>query len=116
MGDDRPIHIEITKEFKRNLRTLSKKYRNIRSDIEPVVEKIQKGQFVGDRSPKTGHLNVYKVRARNRDIRKGKSGGYRIIYFVENDRKVTLVTLYSKTEQSDISAEKIQRILKDRIQ
>ena len=116
MGDDRPIHIEITKEFKRNLRTLSKKYRNIRSDIEPVVEKIQKGQFVGDRIQKTGHFNVYKVRARNRDNRKGKRGGYRIIYFVENDRKVILVTLYSKTEQSDISAEKIQRILKDRIQ
>lgn len=28
---------------------LSKKYRRIRSDIQPVIEEIQRGNFLGDR-------------------------------------------------------------------
>ena len=34
-----PVEIRFTPEFKRNLRTLSKRYRYIRSDIEPILEK-----------------------------------------------------------------------------
>jgi mRNA-degrading endonuclease RelE of RelBE toxin-antitoxin system len=112
MADDVPIRVEFTKEFKRNLRFLSKKYRNVRSDIEPIIAEIQKGKFVGDQIPKTGDSVIYKVRVRNRDTKKGKSGGYRIIYFLENEQKVILLTIYSKTKQSDISPEKIQSILK----
>ncbi|QTA91752.1 hypothetical protein [Desulfonema magnum] len=45
--------VEFTPEFKRNLRSLAKKYRHIRSDIQPVIDQIQKGDFVGDQIPKT---------------------------------------------------------------
>ena len=50
---------------------------------------------------------------RNRDIRKGKSAGYRLIYYVRTERKVILITIYSKTEQSDITPEQIRRMLKN---
>jgi mRNA-degrading endonuclease RelE of RelBE toxin-antitoxin system len=107
------VGLEFTPEFKRNLRVPAKKYRSIRSDVEPVIEKIQKGDFVGDQIPKTGDHTVFKVRVRNRDIRKGKSAGYRLIYYVETEKKMTLITIYSKTEQSDITPEQIRRILKN---
>jgi mRNA-degrading endonuclease RelE of RelBE toxin-antitoxin system len=104
------VQVEFTPEFKRNLRALSKKYRHIRSDVQPVLEQLQAGEFVGDQIPGTRYT-VFKVRVRNRDIRKGKSAGYRLIYQVKSPRSVVLVTIYSKLDQADISAEQIRRIL-----
>jgi mRNA-degrading endonuclease RelE of RelBE toxin-antitoxin system len=105
------IEVQFTPEFKRNLRVLSKKYRNIRSDIQPVLEQIMKGDLVGDKIPQTGDYTIFKVRVKNRDIRKGKSAGYRLIYYVKTDKNSILITIYSKTEKSNITPEQIQRIL-----
>lgn len=107
------IEVQFTPEFKRNLRVLSKKYRNIRSDVQPVLEQIKKGDFIGDQIPQTGDHTIFKVRVRNRDIRKGKSAGYRLIYYLKTETNVTLITIYSKTEQSNVTPDQIQRILKN---
>lgn len=106
------IDVEFTPEFKRNLRALAKKYRSIRSDVQPIISEIQKNNLIGNQIPKTGENTVYKVRIKNSDIRKGKSGGYRLIYYVKNEKKVILITIYSKTEQSDIAPEQIRQIIK----
>jgi mRNA-degrading endonuclease RelE of RelBE toxin-antitoxin system len=105
-----PVTVRFTPEFKRNLRSLSKKYRHIRSDVEPVVVQIQSGDFVGDRIPATGYT-LFKVRVKNSDAQKGQRSGYRLIYYVNSPAEVILVTIYSKLEQSDVSANEIRRIL-----
>ena len=107
-----PIQIRFTLEFKRNLRALAKKYRHIRSDVQPTIEQIQAGNFVGDQVPRTGYT-IFKVRVRNSDIRKGKRSGYRFIYYLKAPTEVILITIYSKLDQSDISPEQIRRILKE---
>ncbi len=104
------VRVEFTPEFKRNLRALSKKYRHIRSDVQLVLEQLQAGEFIGDHIPGT-HYTVFKARVRNSDIQKGKSAGYRLIYQVKAPALVVLVTIYSKLDQADISAEQIRRIL-----
>ncbi len=38
MSEALPIQVEAAATFNRNLRTLAKKYRNIRNDIQPVIE------------------------------------------------------------------------------
>ena len=55
---------------------------------------------------------VFKVRARNSDVQKGKSGGYRVIYYLKTETQILLVTMYSKSEQSDITSAEIREILK----
>ena len=105
--------VEFTPEFKRNLRSLAKKYRRIRSDIQPVIEQIQHGDFLGDQIPKTGEHTLFKIRVKNSDIRKGKSAGYRIVYYVKSETKIILITIYSKTEQADISPAQIRRIVEN---
>jgi mRNA-degrading endonuclease RelE of RelBE toxin-antitoxin system len=105
------VTVEFTPEFKRNLRVLSKKYRHIRSDVQPVIDQIQAGEFVGDKIPRVKYT-VFKVRIKNSDIQKGKRSGYRFIYYLKTKTNVILVTIYSKLEQSDISAEQIRRILR----
>ena len=104
------IQVEFTPEFKRNLRSLAKKYRHIRSDIQPVIEQLQNGSFLGDQVPRTSYT-IFKVRVKNSDIHKGKSAGYRFIYYLPSQTKVILVTIYSKSDQSDISPSRIRRIV-----
>jgi len=35
-----------------------------------------------------------KVRLRNSDAQRGKSGGYRVIYYLKTKAKIILVTIY----------------------
>ncbi|MEK9150422.1 MAG: type II toxin-antitoxin system RelE/ParE family toxin [Candidatus Desantisbacteria bacterium] len=104
------MQIEFTPEFKRNLRMLARKYRSIRMDIQPVIEQLQKGIIIGDQIPEMGLL-IFKVRALNRDIQKGKRSGYRLIYYKKTRIKIVLVTVYSKLDQSDISSKEIKDIV-----
>ena len=106
------MRIEYTPEFKRNLRHLAKKYRRIRDDIDPVIQRLAAGEFVGDQIPGVQYT-VFKVRIRNQDGARGKSGGYRLIYCVSSSRTIVLVTIYSKFEQGDISAAQIRNLLRE---
>jgi mRNA-degrading endonuclease RelE of RelBE toxin-antitoxin system len=104
------IQVEATRIFQRNLNKLSKKYSHIRQDIQPIIEKLQQGEILGDQIPRTGY-NVFKLRVRNSDNQKGKSGGYRLIYYLKTKTAIILLTIYSKSEQSDINTDNIQTII-----
>ncbi len=90
----------------------AKRYRNIRSDTQDVLEQIQSGNFVGDRIAGLGEdYIVIKVRVKNSNIQKGKSAGYRLVYQVESPVSILLLTIYSKSDRDDISANEILNIL-----
>ncbi len=107
-----PVQVAFTPEFKRNLRQLAKKYRHIQSDLQPILDQLASGSKPGDQVPQVRY-EVFKVRAKNSDALKGKSGGYRLIYYVKSESEVILVTVYSKTEQADIAPEDIRQIILD---
>jgi mRNA-degrading endonuclease RelE of RelBE toxin-antitoxin system len=109
-NDPSRVAVEFTNAFKRDLRALSKKYHHIRSDLQPTLETIESGDLVGDRVQGTEFV-VFKVRVRNRDIQKGKSSGYRLIYQLKTPTSVVLITIYSKLDQGDISSAQIRGIL-----
>jgi mRNA-degrading endonuclease RelE of RelBE toxin-antitoxin system len=106
------VQVEYTPEFKRNLRALAKKYRHIRDDVEPVIKRLEAGEVIGDQVTGTRYT-IFKVRVRNSDIQRGKSAGYRLIYYLRTPARIILVTIYSKLDQSDISAEQVRRILRE---
>jgi mRNA-degrading endonuclease RelE of RelBE toxin-antitoxin system len=111
MTDEIPqIQIVFSDEFKTRLRTLLKRYRSIRNDIQPLLNELQSGNFIGDQIPGTGYT-VFKVRLKNSDIQKGKSGGYRVIYQLRGDTYILLVVIYSKSDQDDIPANQIRDII-----
>jgi mRNA-degrading endonuclease RelE of RelBE toxin-antitoxin system len=107
-----PVQVTFTPEFKRNLRQLAKKYRHIRADLQPVLDQLTGGDRPGDQVPGVRY-EVFKVRAKNSDASKGKSGGYRLIYYVKSASEIVLVTVYSKTEQADIAPQDIRQIILD---
>ena len=106
------VKIQYTPEFKRNLRTLAKKYRHIYSDVQPILNHLQAGKIIGDRVPRTRYT-IFKVRIRNSDIPKGKRSGYRLIYYLKTSENIILVTIYSKLDQGDVSDKQIRRIVKE---
>lgn len=83
-----------THEFKRNIRQLARRYRQLQMDIQPVLTALEAGATPGDRI--TGvSVEVDKVRAVNSDRARGKSGGYRIIYQITAENTVVLITIYT---------------------
>jgi len=99
-------------EFKKNLKRLSKKYRHIKSDIDPLIERLKNRDFLGDRVPGTRHI-VYKVRVKNSDLQKGKRSGYRVVYFLQKHDVVMLLTIYAKSDQPDIKPHQIEQIIRE---
>ena len=62
------IKVEATAKFKRDLRVLAKKYRNIRKDIQPIITQIEAGKIFGDRVKGIGYT-IFKLRVKNSDIK-----------------------------------------------
>lgn len=108
---DRPlIQVEASSTFNRNLRDLAKKYRNIKNDLQPIIEQLEQGELPGDQIAGIGYT-VFKLRVWNSDTQKGKSGGYRLIYYVKTATGIILLTVYIKSEQVDIAAADIRSII-----
>jgi len=107
-----PIKVDFSPTFERQFRILFKRYRQIRSDVRLVIEKLQSGEILGDR---LSGLNVvvFKVRVKNSDIQKGKSAGYRLIYQVESPSSIIMLAIYSKSDRSDISSNEIEEIVEE---
>ena|SRR5437867_324640 len=83
------VQVEFTPEFKRNIRRLAKKYRQLQADVQPVIAQLEAGQTPGTHIPKTGYT-VFKVRIKNSDIQRGKRSGYRMVYYLKTPETVLL--------------------------
>ncbi|BAZ67564.1 hypothetical protein NIES4106_23190 [Fischerella sp. NIES-4106] len=105
MSDQPFIRVEVAATFNQNLRTLAKKYRSIRNDIQPVIAQLERGELPGDQISGIGY-KVFKLRVRNSDIQKGKSGGYRLIYYVKTATGIILLTIYSDVPDADASIQR----------
>ena len=103
--------VSYSESFQRQLKRLCRKYHCIHTDVQPVIAQLEAGETPGDPIRGVGHA-VYKVRVRNTDAQRGKSGGYRIIYYVQQDA-ILLVTIYSKIDQSDIEVNDILQIIRE---
>jgi hypothetical protein len=71
-------------------------------DMVALEQRILADPEVGDLVPGTGGLR--KVRAAQREVRRGKRGGVRVYYLDLPGRGVThLVAIFGKREKSDLS-------------
>lgn len=104
------LSVLLTPQFKKDLKQLAKRYRSIREDLDPQIERLKSGELTGDPVVGFSHA-VFKLRIKNSDIKKGKSSGYRIIYYMKTDTSIVLITIYSKSDQADISNKVIENII-----
>ncbi|EKD46987.1 MAG: hypothetical protein ACD_66C00268G0004 [uncultured bacterium] len=105
-------NVFITDYFSKKIRSYTRKYRRIFADCKDFITVLENNPQTGDKLK--GCIGpVFKARLASRDMNKGKSGGFRVIYLVrENDHSVFLLTLYPKNEQANICVNQVNGILK----
>ena len=98
-----------TTEFEKDVKKLFKKYRSISKDLQKLRESLLL-------NPKAGislSNQTYKLRLANSSTNDGKSGGFRVIYyFLDGNGNIHLLKMYSKSDISNISEDRILEILK----
>ena len=105
------IKVYFTPTFNKKYKRYLKKFKSLESDIKIFIDTIE--------STKAADLGggIFKYRLSVKSKNKGKSGGFRIISFEllveENEKDITLLTIYDKSEQASISKAQILQILKD---
>ena len=106
------MKIEVTEEFEKDFKRLSKKYPSIPKDVKKIGEELLANPNMGV-SLSGGSR---KIRMAITSKGKGKSGGARIItfnYLIDNNNgKIILVTMYDKNEQANISDAQIRQAFK----
>ncbi len=56
---------------------------------------------------------VYKARMKSTDMKRGKRGGYRVIYYLQTaQNRVILLTIYTKARRENIRVQEILSLLK----
>ncbi|GAC1303375.1 MAG: hypothetical protein NVSMB24_09280 [Mucilaginibacter sp.] len=96
--------------FERELKKLSKKYSSIKSDLAGLVVSLRKDPNVGTA---LGN-NCFKIRMAISSKNKGKSGGARVITYVQMAGKIIyLISIYDKSEADTISDVEILTRIKD---
>ncbi|MFQ6120046.1 MAG: hypothetical protein ACE5KE_09190 [Methanosarcinales archaeon] len=71
--------VYLTRTFKSSLKRLKKKYPKVKNDVEHVNIQLEENPEIGDPIP-GWNKEVWKIRAKSSDLKKGKRGGFRLIY------------------------------------
>lgn len=102
------FNIVASPNFERELKKLAKKYPSIKADLLALINELSDNPIQGDPLGK----DCYKVRMKITSKGKGKSGGSRVITCVKVIKnRVVLLSIYDKSEQSDISASFLSHLL-----
>lgn len=101
------------KEFRKEFKRLSKKYKSLKSDMKNLQAELINNPCLGT------HLGngIYKVRMAVASKGKGKSGGVRVITYnseeIDDDVVIHLLTIYDKSEYDSLSDSFIRSLVVD---
>jgi len=99
-----------TPNFQKEFKKLNKKYSSIKADLIELGKSIAENPTQGNEVFK----NCYKIRFVIKSKGKGKSGGARLITYVQivNER-VYLLSIYDKSDKETVSDDFLKKLLKD---
>jgi mRNA-degrading endonuclease RelE of RelBE toxin-antitoxin system len=112
------VEVRVTRNFRKETKSLLKKYASLHSEIAALEKSLTINPTQG--TP-LGH-SAYKIRIAIKSKRKGKSGGGRIITFLQSEaigfveRKegmivVNLLSIYDKSEIDTISDKELKDLI-----
>jgi mRNA-degrading endonuclease RelE of RelBE toxin-antitoxin system len=104
--------VRLTETFQKSIKALKKKYPHVKDDLLSQIEALEEDPSAGDPIP-GWNKEVWKVRIASSDVKKGKRGGYRLIYFWKvSEMKIYLLVAYFKGEKAEITRKEIETLLK----
>ncbi|MBW1800232.1 MAG: hypothetical protein JRJ85_05825 [Deltaproteobacteria bacterium] len=103
--------VYLTETFQKSIKILKKKFRRVKDDLSSLIQLLTDDPTIGDPIP-GWNKEIWKVRAASSDIKKGKRGGFRLIYvWAAGESKVYLLIAYFKGEKPDISKRELEDLL-----
>src|SRR5450759_4606498 len=102
-------NIIATPKFSNDLKSLAKKYPSLKKEYPQLISALEQkpdyGTSIGN--------NCYKVRLAIRSKGKGKSGGARVITYIQITKEaIVLISIYDKSEKANINDKEIKERLK----
>lgn len=108
------MRIALTPKFRTLLKKLGRTYRKVNDDVEKLIVELETGARPGVRLQGVGGREVYKVRLPNSFAGIGKSGGFRVEYYVGAE-SISLFLIWSKTQVDDLPIDVTLQVLKEEI-
>lgn len=109
--------VRTTDNFERATKPLLKKYKSLKKELRELESELIAHPESGT---SLGH-NVYKIRLAIKSKGKGKSGGARVITYLELETAIDeeamtiyLLTIYDKSKMDSISQQEINRLIEER--
>ncbi|MBR4441025.1 MAG: type II toxin-antitoxin system RelE/ParE family toxin [Bacteroidales bacterium] len=106
------VTFKTVRDFERQARRLAKKYKSLKKDLLSLQQELLSNPFKGTELGK----GVRKIRLAISSKGGGKSGGARVLTLavhVSDDAEVTLLTIYDKSEISNVSDEYISWLVNE---
>ena len=101
-------------EFQRGAKALRKKYPSFEDDYNTFLDELEQNPFSGESLGKHTYKNRMAIASKG----KGKSGGARVITYnlqqqSEDEVTITLMTIYDKSDISNVSDAYIRSLVKE---
>jgi mRNA-degrading endonuclease RelE of RelBE toxin-antitoxin system len=104
--------IYLPQTFQRCIKHLKKKFPHLKDDLIYLFQNLKKDPGLGDPIP-GWNRKIWKMRASSRDLKRGKSGAFRVIYaWTSGERVIYPLFVYFKGEKQDVTKAEIEVLLK----
>lgn len=102
------FQLKITPDFKRGVKRLAKKYRSLPLELNNLAQQLHTQPLLGTAIGQ----NCYKIRLAIASKGAGKSGGARVITYVQvTGETVFLLAIYDKSEQASITDQQVRELV-----
>jgi len=104
--------VHLTETFQKSIKALKKEYPHVKDDVLDQIKALEKDPAIGDPIP-AWNKEIWKVRVASSDVKRGKRGGFRLIYFWKaGETKIYLLVAYFKGEKTETTKKEIETLLK----
>lgn len=105
--------VELT-QFKGEIKRLSRKYPQLEDDLNRFYQDFLNNPIQNAFATPGFERKLWKTRMRSTDQQKGKSGGFRIIFYFDEAKpdNVYSLAIYPKNEREDLSSSQLWEIYK----
>ncbi|MBS4028588.1 MAG: addiction module toxin RelE [Ignavibacteriales bacterium] len=115
------VRVAVTKNFKREAKRFLKKFASLKRELFELKEKLMLNPPLGT----SLGLNAFKIRLAVQSKGKGKSGGLRVITFLDTEiigiveqetnkvTKVYLLSIYDKSEIETLTQKELRELIEN---
>ncbi|MBA7514344.1 hypothetical protein ES705_06372 [subsurface metagenome] len=100
--------------YLKNLKELQKKFNHVINDIENICQELVLNPTQLATPIPAYHRKLWKIRIPSTDMKRGKRGGFRTIFYYDEDApcKVYRLTVYVKVERENLKPQELQQLYK----